>query len=114
MFARALARKAMIRFARAVCVLAAVVRNGSDSRNWKGNTMEQKRSLGMGPTIKALRRQSGLTQAQLAERCGLERTSITNIEKGHQQLTEHTMVRIAEALGCELRVRLHRKLAFAR
>ena len=39
-----------------------------------------------------------LTQAQLAEMVGLERTSITNIERGNQKVPLHVLYRIAEAL----------------
>lgn len=39
-----------------------------------------------------------LTQAELAEMVGLERTSITNIERGNQKLPLPTLYRICEAL----------------
>jgi DNA-binding XRE family transcriptional regulator len=39
-----------------------------------------------------------LTQAELAEMVGLERTSITNIEKGNQKVPLHVLYRICEAL----------------
>lgn len=39
-----------------------------------------------------------LTQAQLAEMVGLERTSITNIERGNQKVPLHVLYRICEAL----------------
>lgn len=63
----------------------------------------------LGPTIKALRKMAGLTQAQLAAKAGLERTSITNIERGNQILTERTMNAIAEALGYTAHVTFRRK-----
>lgn len=46
-----------------------------------------------------------LTQDVLAQRSGLARTSITNIETGNQQPTLHALWRIADALDrspCEL------------
>jgi transcriptional regulator with XRE-family HTH domain len=46
-----------------------------------------------------------LTQDALAQRAGLARTSITNIETGNQQPTLHALWRIADALGvspCDL------------
>ena len=55
--------------------------------------------------IKALRRMRYMTQAELAKAAGLERTSITNIETGRQQLTESTVNAIAEALGCTVQIR---------
>lgn len=39
-----------------------------------------------------------MTQARLAELVGLERTSITNIEKGMQKVPLHVLYRICEAL----------------
>lgn len=59
---------------------------------------------GLGQTIKALRKMRRLTQAQLADLAGLERTSITNIERGNQTLTVVTINAIAAALGYEVRV----------
>ena len=41
---------------------------------------------------------ASLTQAQLAEMVGLERTSITNIERGNQKVPLHALYRICEAL----------------
>jgi DNA-binding XRE family transcriptional regulator len=41
---------------------------------------------------------ASLTQAQLAEMVGLERTSITNIERGNQKVPLHVLYRICEAL----------------
>ena len=45
---------------------------------------------------------SQLTQQELADRVGLERTSITNIESGRQNITESTLRKIAEAMGYEV------------
>lgn len=39
-----------------------------------------------------------MTQAQLALQVGLERTSITNIEKGNQKVPLHVLFRICEVL----------------
>jgi transcriptional regulator with XRE-family HTH domain len=40
-----------------------------------------------------------LTQHDLAERVGLSRTSITNIEKGKQHISLHMLFKLANALG---------------
>lgn len=53
----------------------------------------------LGTKIKTLRNQAGLTQKQLAEQVGLERTSITNIEAGNQKLHVDSLTAIAAALG---------------
>jgi len=59
----------------------------------------------VGATIKALRKIRRLTQQQLADRCGLSRVSITNIELGRQTLSERSLNSIAEALGYEVQVK---------
>jgi Predicted transcriptional regulators len=43
-----------------------------------------------------------LTQADLATAIGLERTSISNIEKGVQKLPLHVLYRICEVLGADV------------
>lgn len=48
-------------------------------------------------------RRGSLTQSQLAERVGLGRTSITNLESGSQRMPLHYLARVADALGCDLR-----------
>ena len=47
-------------------------------------------------------RRGSLTQTQLAERVGLGRTSITNLESGAQRMPLHYLVRIAEALDADV------------
>lgn len=59
----------------------------------------------LGATIKALRRLRGLTQQQLADRCGLSRTSVTNIELGRHSLTQESIVAIADALGYDVQIK---------
>ncbi|WP_369292811.1 helix-turn-helix domain-containing protein [Variovorax sp. J22R115] len=59
--------------------------------------------LRLGERVRALRTQASddgarMTQARLAELVGLERTSITNIEKGMQKVPLHVLYRICEAL----------------
>lgn len=43
-----------------------------------------------------------LTQAELAKRVGLERTSITNIEKGNQKVSLHVLYRLCEVLKADV------------
>lgn len=52
-----------------------------------------------GRQLRARRRQAHLTQQQLADRVGLSRTSITNIEKGTQHIALHVLYQLAGALG---------------
>lgn len=51
-----------------------------------------------------LREKRGLTQAQLAERCGIDQGDISRIERGSTSPTTRTLQRIAEALDAEVRL----------
>lgn len=53
----------------------------------------------IGLRIMALRKLTGLTQEQLSERAGLQRSHITKIERGKYAVTFETIQAIAEALG---------------
>ena len=57
---------------------------------------------GLGRRINDTRKQRGLTQEELAERVGLTRTSITNIEKGRQKVLSHLLVELSDALNVPL------------
>lgn len=64
---------------------------------------EQKLYRLLGSRVRALREAQSesrglLTQAELAARVGMERTSITNIEKGTQKVPLHVFLRLCEAL----------------
>ncbi|ABD10267.1 hypothetical protein CcI156_22740 [Frankia sp. CcI156] len=54
---------------------------------------------GLAQSVRKHRRQRGWSQAALAERLGLTRTTITNIEHGAQGITLLTFVRLAEQLN---------------
>jgi transcriptional regulator with XRE-family HTH domain len=56
----------------------------------------------LGRRINDTRKQRGLTQEELAERVGLTRTSITNIEKGRQKVLSHLLVELSGALNIPL------------
>lgn len=64
----------------------------------------------MGAEIRAVRSQQGLTQAALADRLGLQRTSVTNIEAGDQGLTLETFIDLTAALGVSPEALLTRAL----
>lgn len=51
-----------------------------------------------------LRERHGLTQAELAERSGIDQGDISRIERGATSPTARTLKRIAAALGAELRL----------
>lgn len=67
------------------------------------------KNYGLGKHIKAMRKIRKMTQLELARASGLERTSITNIELGNQQLTSKTLTDIADALGYRVEVKFVRK-----
>ena len=51
-----------------------------------------------------LRERHGLTQAQLADRCGMDQGDISRIERGATSPTARTLQRIAEALNADVRL----------
>ena len=53
----------------------------------------------VGTLIKEARTEAGLTQEQLSERAGLQRSHISKIEAGKYAVTFETIQTIAEALG---------------
>jgi transcriptional regulator with XRE-family HTH domain len=63
-------------------------------------TDEQKQTTRdrIGQRIAALRKLAGLSQEQLSERAGLQRTHISRIEAGKYAVTLETIQAIAEAL----------------
>ncbi len=51
-----------------------------------------------------LREKHGLTQSQLAERCGINQADISRIERGSTSPTARTLHRIANALDADIRL----------
>ena len=64
-------------------------------------TAEQKQATRdrIGLRITSLRKSKGLTQEQLADMAGLQRTHVSRIEAGRYAVTLETIEAIAEALG---------------
>jgi transcriptional regulator with XRE-family HTH domain len=62
------------------------------------NNPRQELYLQLGRRIRAARKHAGLTQAELAASISLSRTSVTNIERGRQQILLHTLYDIASTL----------------
>jgi transcriptional regulator with XRE-family HTH domain len=52
-----------------------------------------------GKQLQALRKDQGLSQEELAERCGLHRTYIGGIERGERNVALLNILRIAAALN---------------
>jgi transcriptional regulator with XRE-family HTH domain len=53
----------------------------------------------VGRNAARLRKEAGLTQEQLAERCGLSQQYLSGLEKGKRNPTIVTLYEIATALG---------------
>lgn len=53
----------------------------------------------IGQRIAKLRKEQGMTQAELAERTGIQRAHITRIEAGRYSVGIDLLQKIAEALG---------------
>ena len=56
----------------------------------------------VGQNVAHKRSEANLTQTQLAQRCGLARGSIANIESGNQRPTLHTLWSLADALKVDM------------
>jgi transcriptional regulator with XRE-family HTH domain len=56
----------------------------------------------VGERIREVRLARGLTQGDLAERCGTSIAAISHIERGTKVPTITTLVRIADALECKV------------
>jgi transcriptional regulator with XRE-family HTH domain len=55
-----------------------------------------------GERIRELRQKRGLTQVQLAERCGFPQARMSELEKGASAPTLVTIIRLAVALDCKV------------
>lgn len=56
----------------------------------------------VGSRVRTRRTHLGLSQGELANRVNLQRTSITNLEKGRQKVPLHVLYDVAEALDVEI------------
>lgn len=52
--------------------------------------------------IRHRREMMGISQESLADSCGLHRTYVGAIERGERNITLSTLLKLAEALDCEL------------
>jgi transcriptional regulator with XRE-family HTH domain len=60
------------------------------------------RVVAFGPVFKRMRRARRMTRAQLALKAGLSSAYIRQLERGRQQPSSTTVVRLAEGLGVSL------------
>lgn len=80
-------------------------KSGSGSRE----TYEQEfEAFKLGVMLQELRKEKGLTQEQLAEKCGTTKTYISRIENNSSDIRLSTLMRIiSEGLGGSLRLNVH-------
>jgi transcriptional regulator with XRE-family HTH domain len=57
-----------------------------------------------GETVRILRLNQGISQEELADRCGLHRTYISDIELGKRNVSLENIERISQALNVSLSV----------
>lgn len=63
---------------------------------------DEKLYQAVGARLKQLREAERYTQSELANKVGLERTSITNIENGNQKLPLHVLYKLCEVFKVDL------------
>lgn len=56
----------------------------------------------IGAAIRARRKAAGISQEALADYAGLDRSHMGKIERGERNVTMLNLLRIAEALNCQL------------
>ena len=56
-----------------------------------------------GRRVRTLRRRKGLSQEQLALRCGLDRTYVGGVERGERNISIVNIEKIARAIGLTLK-----------
>ena len=53
----------------------------------------------LGKSIALKRKQAGMSQTDLALKCGMDRQNLSNIERGKKNIQALTIYRLANALG---------------
>lgn len=89
-------------FVKAETVLAREV--GAKGSSERAEFDAKARAWYYGELLRERRKELGMTQKELAERVGRDRTYINRIEKGETDLQLSSFIRITEALGIVLRL----------
>ncbi|MDR1076908.1 MAG: helix-turn-helix domain-containing protein [Xanthomonadaceae bacterium] len=58
----------------------------------------------VGPALRALRGEIGISQEALADRAGLDRTYVSGIERGRRNPSVRSLQKVSDALGVTLDV----------
>ena len=64
---------------------------------------DDKYLIKLGENIKKLRISKGITQKELANRCDFEASNMRRIEAGNNNVTIKTLLKIAKAIGVDIR-----------
>lgn len=66
-----------------------------------GRTDSDRVLLALGASIRAHRKELGVSQEALAHSAGIDRSHMGKIERGERNITLLNLMRIADALGCK-------------
>ncbi len=82
----------------------AAPRRQSGSSAIPGHTRDFELTYSLAMQVVELRERHGLTQKQLAEKCGMDQADISRIERGSTSPTTLVLQRIADALDADLKL----------
>lgn len=71
----------------------------NNKNNMINNEGKTEANIRFGRKVASLRVERGLSQKELADACGLNRTYIGTIERAEKSATVNTIVKLAEGLG---------------
>ncbi len=82
----------------------AAARRQSGSSAVPVHTRDFELTYSLATQLVELRERRGLTQSQLAEKCGIDQAEISRIERGSTRPTTRVLQRIADALDADLKL----------
>ena len=62
----------------------------------------RERARELGDRVRARRKELGISQEQLGERCGLHRTYIGQVERGEVNVSVRNLMAVADGLGIDI------------
>lgn len=68
----------------------------------KGNDLKMKPRLSLAESLRKVRKECGLTLAELASRTGIPRTTLSKVENGKASLTYEKLVQVGDGLGVDI------------
>ena len=80
------------------------LREQSKDPKFKKHYNEYGKQLEIAYQILKLRKQKGLSQAELAKKIGTKQSNIARMETGQQNFTTDTLQKIADAFKCNLKI----------